>query len=148
MAAGHWGAAALIADITGIVAKACDKTREAVQSLAFKTMLALAAAALPALAVAAILGWTLITAVGEAETDFDKATSAARRLADIRMLIEKENGLIAHVPAALDLRKLNQYASEIADIGQRIDATIAELAPGERIVLRTWLRRSASPARE
>jgi diguanylate cyclase (GGDEF)-like protein len=124
--------------MTGIDAKACDKacdkTREAVQSLAFKTMLALAAAALPALAVATILGSTLITAVSEAETDFDKATSAARRLADIRMLIEKESGLIAHVPAELDFRKLNKYASEIADIGQRIDATIAELAPDQRVV--------------
>jgi diguanylate cyclase (GGDEF)-like protein len=138
MAAGHWGAAGLIADITGIVAKACDKAgdkaREAVQSLAFKTMLALAAAALPALAVAAILGWTLVTAVGEAETDFDKATSAGRQLADIRMLIEKESGLIARTPAELDRRKQNQYASEIADIGRRIDATIAELISHEGIL--------------
>jgi diguanylate cyclase (GGDEF)-like protein len=134
MTAGHWDAAAHTAGITGIVAKACDKAHEAVQSLAFKTMLALAAAALPALAVAAILGSTLITAVGNAETDFDKATLAARRVNDIRMLIEKENGLIARVPAELDLRRLHQYASDIADIGLRIDETIAELAPNEGIV--------------
>jgi diguanylate cyclase (GGDEF)-like protein len=130
MTAGNWGAAALIAGINSIIAKA----RDAVQSLAFKTMLALAAAALPALAVAAILGSTLITAVSEAEADFEKATSAARRLADIRMLIEKESGLIARLPAELDLRRLHQNASDIADIARRIDATIADLTPNERII--------------
>jgi diguanylate cyclase (GGDEF)-like protein len=115
---------------TGIGARA----REAVQSLGFKTLLALAAAALPALAVAAILGSTLITAVGEAEIAFDKATSAARRIVDIRVLIEKENGLIAHVPAELDLGRLYQSSRDIADIGVQIDKTIAELAPNEGIV--------------
>ena len=109
MTAGHWGAATFTAGIAGIVAKARDKARDAVQSLAFKTMLALAAAALPALAVAAILGSTLITAVGDAETDFDKATLAARRINDIRVLIEKESGLIARIPAELDLRALHQW---------------------------------------
>ncbi len=97
-------------------------------------MLALAAAALPALAVAAILGSTLITAVSQAEHDFDKATSAARRLVDIRVLIEKESGLIARIPAEVDLRKHSQYASEIADVGLRLDATIADLTPSEGIV--------------
>jgi hypothetical protein len=107
MTAGHWGAATLTAGIAGIVAKA----RDAVQSLAFKTMLALAAAALPALAVAAILGSTLITALGDAEADFNRATLAARRINDIRVLIEKESGLIARIPAELDLRRLHQYAA-------------------------------------
>ena len=108
--------------------------RSAAQSLDFKTLLALAAAALPALAVAAILGSTLITAVSQAEHDFDKATSAARRLVDIRVLIEKESGLIARIPAEADLRKHSQYASEIADVGLRLDATIADLTPSEGIV--------------
>jgi hypothetical protein len=110
MTAGHWGAATLTAGIAGIVAKAHDKARDAVQSLAFKTMLALTAAPLPALAVAAFLGSTLITAVGDAEADFDKATLAARRINDIRVLIEKESRLIARIPAELDLRRLHQYA--------------------------------------
>jgi diguanylate cyclase (GGDEF)-like protein len=60
MTAGHWGAATLTANLAGIVAKA----RDAVQSLAFKTMLALGAAALPALAVAAFLGSTPIALFG------------------------------------------------------------------------------------
>ena len=74
-------------------------TRGITQSLSFKTLLALAAAALPALAVAAMLGFTLVTTVGEAESDFDNATSAGRRLTDIRVLIEKEHGLVARMPA-------------------------------------------------
>ncbi len=108
--------------------------RTAARGLGFKTLLALAAAALPALAVAAILGSTLITAVDEAEIAFDKATSAARRIVDIRVLIEKESGLIARVPAELDLDRLYQYSREIAEIGVQIDRTIAELAPNEGII--------------
>jgi nitrogen fixation/metabolism regulation signal transduction histidine kinase len=107
---------------------------QAVRSLSCKTLLALAAVALPALAVAAILGTTLITAVSEAESDFENATSAARRLTDLRVLIEKEHGLIAHVSAELDLRRVERYAQDIADVGRRIDTEIASLAPNQAIV--------------
>jgi diguanylate cyclase (GGDEF)-like protein len=102
--------------------------------LAFKTLLALAAAALPALAVAVILGFTLVTTVGEAETGFNNATSAARRLTDIRVLIEKEYGLVARLPAELDLARLDARATDIGNVGLRIEAQIDRLSADEAIV--------------
>jgi diguanylate cyclase (GGDEF)-like protein/PAS domain S-box-containing protein len=105
-----------------------------IRSLAFKTSLALGAAALPALAIAAILGFTLVTTVGEAETAFNDATSAARRLTDIRVLIEKEYGLVARLPAELDLARLDAHATDIKNVGQRVDTEIDSLAANETIV--------------
>jgi hypothetical protein len=63
--------------------------RRATRGLTFKTLFALAAAALPALVVATVLGMTLIMAVGEAKRDFVKATTIARRIADIRVLVSR-----------------------------------------------------------
>ena len=108
--------------------------RGILKSLSFKTFLALAAAALPALAVAAMLGFTLMTTVGEAESDFDNATSVARRLTEIRVLIEREHGLVARLPAELDLGKLDTYANDIVNVGLRIDAEIGSLAGSGTIV--------------
>src|SRR3954464_907878 len=97
---------------------------KAMRSLTFKTLLALAAAALPALAVATALGMTLITVVGGAKQEFERATSTARRIADIRVLAEREYGLVSRIPAELDLGRIRQYAQQINDIGYIIDGEV------------------------
>lgn len=106
---------------------------KAIHSLASKTLFALAVAALPALAVATVLGMTLIIAVGQAKQDFERATSASRRLADVRVLVEKELGLVSRIPAELDLKKVDRYAQQVIRAGLRIDAEIGALASDERI---------------
>ncbi len=104
------------------------------QSLGFKMLVALAAAALPALAVATVLGMTLIKEVSEAETDFNHANSVALELSEMRVLIEKEHGLIVRLPGELDLGRIEAYARQIAGLGQQFEADIAELAAIEGIV--------------
>jgi len=106
---------------------------KAIYSLAFKTLLSLAMAALPALVVATILGITLVTAVDEAKRDFERAMSASRRLADIRVLVEKELGLVSRIPAELDLKNVDRYAQQIINVGLRINAEIGALVSDERI---------------
>lgn len=106
---------------------------KAIYSLAFKTLLSLAMAALPALVVATILGITLVTAVDEAKQDFERAMSASRRLADIRVLVEKELGLVSRIPAELDLKNVDRYARQIINVGLRINAEIGALVSDERI---------------
>ena len=110
------------------------KSGNVMRSIGARTLLALAAAALPALAVAAILGITLVTTVYNAETEFDGATSAARRLTEIRVLIEKEHGLIVRLPAELDLRRIEAYAQQIAGVGQELETNITALAAIDGIV--------------
>jgi hypothetical protein len=56
--------------------EADGKSGELLQSLAAKTFMALAAASMPAIAVAIILRLTLVTKVSEAEADFNRANSA------------------------------------------------------------------------
>jgi methyl-accepting chemotaxis protein WspA len=102
--------------------------------LGAKTLVALFAAALPAFVVATILGVTLVTTVNQAEADFEKATSAARLLTNIRVLVEKEHGFLGRLPSELELVRINHFAEEIASIGQRIEVELANLAGDERIV--------------
>ncbi len=104
------------------------------RGLSGKALLALGAAALPALLVAAMLGITLVTAVTHSERDFENSTSAARRLTQIRVLLEREHGLVARIPAELDLQRVDQYAREAAKAGHELDAGIAALAANARIV--------------
>ena len=110
-----------------------QNSSKAIYSLAFKTLLSLAIAALPALVVATILGITLVTAVDEAKQDFERAMSASRRLADIRVLVEKELGLVSRIPAELDLKNVDRYAQQIINAGLRINAEIGALVSDERI---------------
>ncbi|HJZ43231.1 MAG TPA: hypothetical protein VJ233_05890, partial [Hyphomicrobiaceae bacterium] len=77
--------------------------RKITKSLGTKALLVLAAATLPALIVAAVLGGTLVTVVGQAERDFNNANAAARRLTEIRVLVEREQGLVARLPGELEL---------------------------------------------
>jgi methyl-accepting chemotaxis protein WspA len=104
------------------------------QSLGAKTLLALLAAALPALVVATILGMTLVTTVDHAQEDFEEATTAARRLTNIRVLVEKEQAFMGRLSSEIELVRVNQYAREIAAIGQRIEVELADLAADKRIV--------------
>ena len=105
------------------------------RSLASKTFIALAAAAAPAVMVAGLLGLSLISIVGRTEADVNTAMSASRWLADVRVMIEKEHGLIARLPAELDLGKVERYKLEVAATAGKIDAAISEMAQNERVVL-------------
>jgi methyl-accepting chemotaxis protein len=104
------------------------------KSLAGKTLMALAAVAIPALAVAGFLGWTLISTVSEVETDVDSVVSAARRISLIRVMMETERGLVARLPAELDGAKVDEAAAQITALAKKIDDAIADLAANQRIV--------------
>jgi methyl-accepting chemotaxis protein len=103
-------------------------------SLAAKTLMALAAIAVPALAVAGVLGLALINTVSEAESDVNHALSASRSIAEIRVMIEKEYGLVARLPAELDQAKVGVFVEQIKSTAQKIDAAIGSLAGNGRIV--------------
>ena len=66
--------------------------------IATKILMALAAVAVPALAVAGVLGWMLITTVQEVGSDVEAALSTQRRIGKIRVLMEKESGLVFRLP--------------------------------------------------
>lgn len=104
------------------------------RSLAAKTLIALGAVAVPAFAVAGILGFTLITTVSEVESDVDNALSTARRISEIRVMIEKEYGLVARLPAELDQGKADVYVSQIVEIEKKVEQAIVGLAANARIV--------------
>jgi diguanylate cyclase (GGDEF)-like protein len=120
--------------------EADGKSGKLLQSLAAKTFMALAAASLPAIAVAMILGLTLVTKVSEAEADFNRANSATIELSEMLVLIEKEHGLIARLPAELDLGRMDDYAREIAGREQKFEAKIEQLAAIEGIVSSAMVR--------
>ena len=103
------------------------KPGSVMQGIGFKMLVAFAAAALPALAVAAILGMTLVREVSNAETDFNHANAAALELSQMRLLIEKEHGLVVRVPGELDLGRVVGYAQKLADIGQEFEVEITKL---------------------
>ena len=104
------------------------------QSLAAKILMALAAVAVPALAVAAFLGWTLISTVSEVEADVETALSAARRVTEIRVMMEKENGLVARLPAELDQAKVDEYVGQVAELTKKIEGAVDLLGRNHRIV--------------
>ena len=103
-------------------------------SLAARTLMAIAGVAIPALAVAGFLGWTLISTVSEVETDVDSVVSSARRISLIRVMMETERGLVARLPAELDGAKVDEAATQIAALAKKIEAAIADLAGNQRIV--------------
>jgi diguanylate cyclase (GGDEF)-like protein/PAS domain S-box-containing protein len=104
------------------------------RGLAVKGLLALAAAALPALLVACILAAMLVTTVTQSERDVEQAMVAAKLLTDIRVEIEREHGFVARIPAELDLSRAQLLAHEAANVLERIDRAIAELASNTRII--------------
>src|SRR5262245_387271 len=103
-------------------------------SLGIKALLALAAIAIPALAVTAILGSTFVSTVKIVEDDVEIAMSTARQIADIRVMIEQEHGLVTRLPAELDQSKVDAYAARIAEIDKKISEAIARLGANKRIV--------------
>jgi diguanylate cyclase (GGDEF)-like protein len=120
--------------------QADGKSGKLLQGLAAKTFMALAAASLPAIAVAIILGLFLVTKVSEAEADFNRANSVTIELSEMLVLIEKEHGLIVRLPAELDLGRMDGYAREIAGIEQKFETEIKQLATVEGIVSPTVVR--------
>jgi len=104
------------------------------KSLAAKTLLALAAASLPAVIVAGLLGATLITTVSKVESEVERALSTAFQIAEMRVMMEKEYGLVARLPAELDQEKVNAYAAQIATLDKKVDDAIAALVANSSIV--------------
>ena len=102
-------------------------------SIAAKTLMALAAASIPALAVASILGITLISTVSHVQSEVDEALSTALRITEIRVMMEKEHGLVARLPAELDQGKVDAYASQIAAINRKLDDAVVALAANRGI---------------
>jgi methyl-accepting chemotaxis protein len=105
-----------------------------VKSLGAKTLMAIGAVAVPALAVALLLGITLIETVRDVEVDVDAALSTTRRIAEIRVMIEKEHGLATRLPAELDQSKVDAYAAQIGEIDKQVEAAIMALAGNARVV--------------
>ena len=120
--------------MTSAPTTALRRFHTALHGLPFKTLLALGAAVLPALVVAAILGTTLMTAVRDAESDFNNAMSVSRGLTEIRVLLEKERGLVARIPGELDLARIDLHHIDIAEAELKLDAELKALAANDRIV--------------
>jgi methyl-accepting chemotaxis protein len=104
------------------------------KSLASKTIAALAAVALPALAAVGLLGSTLITTVDSVDADVTEAMSAARRITEIRVMIEREYGLVARLPAELDQAKIDSYVKQVSEAAAQIQSAVAALASNDRIM--------------
>ena len=102
------------------------------RSLGAKMLMAVGAIAVPALAVAITLGITLINTVRDVEADVDAALSTARRIAEIRVMIEKEHSLVARLPSELDQGRIDAYASEISAIHDKVEVAITSLAANTR----------------
>lgn len=105
------------------------------QGLTAKSLLVLGATTLPALVVAALLGGSLISMVTDVRREFDEATDASRRLTEIRVLAEREHGLVARLPAELDQQKVSHYAAEVAELQRSIDRKIRALADNTTIMV-------------
>ena len=104
------------------------------RGLSAKGVLALAATALPTFVVAAILGASLVGTVTHAQKDFERSSAASQHLTDIRVLLEREHGFVARIPAELDLERVDRYAEEAVAAGRKLEAAVAALAQDERIV--------------
>ena len=104
------------------------------KSLGIKALLALAAIAIPAVVVTALLGMTLVRTVKVVEANVDLAMSTARQIADIRVMIEQEHGLVTRLPGELDQAKVDAYAAKIAEIDDKIGKAITRLAANSEVV--------------
>jgi methyl-accepting chemotaxis protein len=118
------------------------------KSLGIKALLALAAIAIPALVVTAILGATFVRTVNVVEHDVEIALSTARQLADIRVMIEQERGLVTRLPAELDQSKVDAYATRIAEIDKKVGEAVARLAANNRIVTQAAVENMLQTRRE
>jgi methyl-accepting chemotaxis protein len=103
-------------------------------TIAGKTLMALGAVAVPALTVAGILGFTLITTVSTVESDVEDALSTSRRIMETRVMLEKSAGLVARLPAELDQAKIDRYVAQIDEIEKKVDEAIVAMAGNARIV--------------
>ena len=102
--------------------------------IATKILMALAAVAVPALAVAGFLGWMLITTVQEVGSDVEEALSTQRRVAQIRVLMEKESGLVFRLPSELDQARITEYAGRLGELAKMLDGEIEAFATNRRLV--------------
>ena len=105
-------------------------------SLAAKTIVALSAVTIPALLVAVLLGLTLVTTVDSVNQDVDEAVSGSRYLTEIRVLMERDNGIIGRIPAEFDLATVDRYVEQIQANSLKIDAALGSLGSNERIASR------------
>jgi methyl-accepting chemotaxis protein len=96
--------------------------------------MALAAVAVPALFVAAFLGWSLITTVSQVEREVETALVSERQIGDLRALLQKEHGDIARVPSEFDPTKLDVLVATLNSTAGQIDDAISAVSANERIV--------------
>ena len=54
----------------------------------------------------------MITTVSTVESEVERALSTAFHIAEMRVMMEKEYGLVARLPAELDQEKVNAYAAQ------------------------------------
>jgi methyl-accepting chemotaxis protein len=104
------------------------------KSLGLKALLALAAIAIPAVVATAILGISFVRTVKVVEDDVEIAMSTSRQVADIRVMIEQEHGLVTRLPAELDQTKIDAYAARIAEIDKKVGEAIVRLGANNRVV--------------
>jgi methyl-accepting chemotaxis protein len=76
----------------------------------------------------------LITTVQEVGSDVEAALSTQQRIGKIRVLMEKESGLVFRLPAELDQAKITEYAGRLVEYARMIDGEIEALAANRRIV--------------
>ena len=103
-------------------------------SLATKSIAALAMIAVPAGLAVGLLGYTLITTVSSVEQDVGDAAAAARQVTEIRVLMERDYGLVARLPAELDQAKVDGFVQSLKSNEEKIDRAIAALGSHQRIV--------------
>lgn len=104
------------------------------KGLGAKILVALSTIAIPALVVAGILANTLVTTVREAETDVENVLATSRLITEIRVMMEKERGLVARLPGELHQDRVNAFVEEIFATAKSIDGAITLLASNHRIV--------------
>ena len=109
-------------------------------TIAAKILIALAAVALPALVVAGLLGQTLISTVSRVKADGTTIIVAARRIAELRIMMERERGLITRLPAELDQAKIEDFSRQIGVLAKGIDEALANLAATDGIIAASTLK--------
>jgi methyl-accepting chemotaxis protein len=86
--------------------------------------------------------------VNKVESDVDKALSTALRISEIRVMMEREHGLVARLPAELDQSKVESYAAQIAEMDRKLDDAIIGLAGADGIAAPDTIRQLRDTRRE
>ncbi len=97
-------------------------------------MLAIAAAALPAIATTLYLGGTFVSVADRTSADVERALLATRGLGELRALALQEHGLVEKLTREADPATLDRHVADIEAVGRKLDGQIGSLALDERLV--------------